>query len=330
MKISVIVPVYNTEKFINKCITSILSQSYSNLEVILVNDGSTDQSGVICEHFRSLDNRVIVIHKNNGGQSSARNEGLKIASGDIISFVDSDDWLMPEIYEHGIDLMNKYGCDVVDFKVHYAKSERIVIKNTKKIKIKIVEGQDILLDYLQRGQVENTPFSVYRKLYKVKLLKNITFPVGKINEDISTNYRILMNAQKLVHTSFYGYCYRQEGTTTTRQGFRNKDYDLLTASYELISLAELSKNKTIKYLAEVKLARSYFSLLSKIALYGFNDENIDKKKTTTYLSKELRKNFLFLIKSPMPVSRKILMILFCIDFRFLSIPLKIAKKIKYV
>ena len=95
-------------------------------------------------------------------------------------------------------------------------------------------------------------------------------------------------------------------------------------------MAELSNNITIKYFANIKHARSYFSLLSKIAFYGFNDENIDKKKTVSYLTRELRKNFIFLLKSPMPLTRKILMFFLCIDFRLLSLPFKLLRKIKNV
>jgi len=294
--ISVIVPVYNTEKYLTRCVTSILSQSYKNIELILVDDGSTDNSGDICENFKKIDSRVKVIHKKNGGQSSARNIGLDTATGNIISFVDSDDWLVQGIYEHCINLFNRFKADVVDFDVVFTFNENEKRVNNKYPKIEVIKDENILYDYLKRGQTEKTPFSVCRKLYVANLFLGIRFPEGKIYEDIATNFKLLMNAKILIHTSYTGYCYRQQGISTTRQGFRIKDFDLIDAANNILIESKRLNNEKINYFANVKLARSYFSLLSKIALYGFNDDNIDKNDTIKHFTKELRKKFSFLIK----------------------------------
>src|SRR5699024_8688641 len=125
LKISVIVPVYNAEKYLHRCIKSILDQTYKNLEIILVDDGSIDTSGKICDYYDHKDERIKVIHKENGGQSSARNTGLTIASGDYVSFVDSDDWIVEDIYEYCINLIKTTNCDVVDFKCMFTNGEVI-------------------------------------------------------------------------------------------------------------------------------------------------------------------------------------------------------------
>ena len=113
-KISIIVPIYNVEKYLSKCVDSILNQQYYDLEVILVDDGSTDHSGEIAESYKEKDERVIVIHKNNGGLSSARNAGLDVVHGDYVGFVDSDDWIEPNMYADMMNAMCKYKCDVVE------------------------------------------------------------------------------------------------------------------------------------------------------------------------------------------------------------------------
>ena len=110
--ISVIVPVYNVEQYLPKCIDSILAQTYENLEIILVEDGTKDSSGVICDEYAAKDARIRVIHKENGGLSSARNAGMEIARGEYFGFVDSDDWIEPEMYENLMALAQKYDADV--------------------------------------------------------------------------------------------------------------------------------------------------------------------------------------------------------------------------
>ena len=111
--ISVIVPVYNVEKYLEKCIDSICNQTYRNLEIILVNDGSTDKSGILCDKFKIKDSRIIVIHKENGGLSDARNAGIDIANGEVLGFVDSDDYIMPEMYEKMLNIMYANDLDIV-------------------------------------------------------------------------------------------------------------------------------------------------------------------------------------------------------------------------
>jgi len=113
-KISIIVPIYNSEKYLRKCINSLLCQSYSNLEIILVNDGSKDKSGEICEEYALLDSRIKVIHTENCGQASARNTGLTVAKGEYIGFVDSDDWVDNDMYETLINMIGKYDADIAE------------------------------------------------------------------------------------------------------------------------------------------------------------------------------------------------------------------------
>lgn len=325
-KISIIVPVYNTEKNLSRCIDSILSQTYQNLEVILVNDGSSDGSGKIIERYHKLDNRIKVIHKDNGGISSARNAGLDIASGDFVAFVDSDDWIEHDIYEYCLELAKSSKSDVVDYGIVFVKGKHGT-SSKEKYNTSTIEGnQEILKDYLLRGQTEKTPFSVCRKFYRLHLFNDVRFPAGKINEDIATNYKVLLKAKKLIKTDKVGYYYFQDSVSTTRNGFRKRDFDLIDASKELITLAEETQYPEIKQLARIKLARSYFSLLAKIAFYGFEDKDINKTLIIRELTNNLRTHYLLLIRAPIPANRKIMITMLCINFKLLDMPIRFYRK----
>ncbi len=327
-KISVIVPVYNVEKYLERCVKSILEQSYQNLEIILVDDGSTDNSGKICDTFAQKFNNIKVIHKINGGLSSARNAGMAIATGDYLAFVDSDDWIEKDIYAACINAMEQYNCDVVDFLPVYTDGRNIPRINNVYSKPSIVEDDDIIYDYLYRGQTDISPFTVWRKLYKKNLFENINFPEGRINEDIVTNFKVLCAAKKLVHISNVGYFYFQNTESLSSGKLKKRDFDLLYASKELCRLSSKLGRKDIYKLARIKLGRSYFSLLAKAAVGGFGDDISDAKVCIKELTKQLRKNYRLLMQAPISKNRKIMITLVAINYNLLAMPVKLYKLIK--
>ena len=133
-RISIIVPIYNTEKYLDRCIASIVAQSYENLEIILVDDGSSDNCGIICDRWAINDNRIKVLHKSNGGLSDARNAGLSIATGEYIGFVDSDDYIHMDMYQELFDLIKKYGADMAICEYNCVSEDGIVLaRNNKRI-----------------------------------------------------------------------------------------------------------------------------------------------------------------------------------------------------
>jgi glycosyltransferase involved in cell wall biosynthesis len=324
--LSVIVPVYNTEDYLTRCIDSIINQTYTKLEIILVNDGSSDTSGSMCHDFAKKDDRIIVIDKENGGQSSARNVGISKVTGEYITFVDSDDWIVNDIYEYCISLVEENNCDAIDFEVEYSYGDKVNEVNPNS-SYTIIEGKAILRDYLFCGQKNKAPFSPCRKIYRRSIFNEVLFPEGKINEDIATNYRALIKANSLIKTDKIGYYYYQDSSSTTRNGLRFKDFDLIDACNDLIMLTENEEYQDIKYLAQVKLARSYFSLLAKVAFYGIEDKELDRKEIICSLTKKLRRNYWFLLGSPMPLNRKLMVTMLCINIKLLSIPLKLYKRI---
>ncbi len=206
--ISVIVPIYNVEKYLNRCIDSIINQTYKNLEIILVDDGSPDNCPKICDEYAKKDDRIKVIHKENGGLSDARNKGIKIASGEYIGFVDSDDYIDEKMYEYLLKLIkdNNAEISVCGYKKVYSE-EIEYISYGKDTVLDTTEGLKTLL---YNNDVGNY---VWNKLFLTSSFKenNIEFPKGKIMEDILTTYKLYEKANRIAigTDEFYNYVQRE-------------------------------------------------------------------------------------------------------------------------
>ena len=207
--ISIIVPVYKTEQYLPECIESILSQTYRDLDIILIDDGSPDNSGKICDEYADKDGRVRVFHKENQGLSSVRNFGLEKArekNSEYIGFIDSDDWIEPEMYESLLNALTGSGADIAVCRYFGQKTmgtgQQILSKN------------EAIIANIE-GRINNT---VSNKLYKTKVFENIEFPVGKNYEDLATFYRILFNAEKItvLQDEFYHWCMNPNSITHTQ------------------------------------------------------------------------------------------------------------------
>ncbi|MER1954324.1 MAG: glycosyltransferase [Desemzia incerta] len=229
--ISIIVPVYNVEKYIQQCIESILNQTYKQIEVILIDDGSLDSSGVICEEYAFLDPRVTVIHKENGGLSSARNVGLDKAKGKFIGFVDSDDWIDSRMYESMLHLALTHQADVV-------QCGYTLINEQGKITREIHFGDRRLESKaeVEKAYYKTNEFSsvVWNKLYKADLFEELRFKVGKNNEDVFILTDAILHIQRMVNTPkcYYHYLQRKESIMGT--SFTEKKFDRLEAGEYLL------------------------------------------------------------------------------------------------
>ena len=314
-KISVIVPVYNVEKYLRRCVDSIINQTYSNIEIILVDDGSLDSSPQICEDLAEEDSRIVVIHQTNSGLAGARNTGINAASGDYIGFVDSDDWIENDTYEHCMDLINKYEADIVQFQLGYAFNEIFKFEK-KKERIEVIKGKEILQHYMYCTTTgKGGDYSVCICLFKNELLHDIRFREGKINEDVDFKYKAFSNAKTLINTNLSKYYYFQQSESLSMGGLKKKDFDLYEVGDVLAELTSKENYGDIAKLGRVKQARTPLSLLCKIAAFGISDSNIDKNKVVDKLTKELRRNFAILILSPLPLSRKALTVFFCVNYK---------------
>ena len=216
--ISVIVPVYNTGIFLSKCIQSILDQTYSNIEIICINDGSTDNSLEILNEFASKDKRIIVISQENSGVSSARNRGLEIATGDYISFVDSDDSLAPNMYSVLIELMQKYDADIAHcgYKRVREDGTSFDVKGTKTL---VVQNSIDAATYLLSGKAFTG--SLCNKLIKRELFESINFDSNiSFNEDVLVCYELFMKSKHIVFfdDSLYFYYEHQNSSCSRANG----------------------------------------------------------------------------------------------------------------
>lgn len=203
-KISIIVPVYKVEQYLRQCIESIINQTYQNIEIILVDDGSPDKCPAICDEFAILDKRIRVVHKINGGLSDARNAGLEIATGDYIGFVDSDDWISPTMYEELISVAIEYGADISCCGYNRIDNNSVLESKLFGDKRK-VSGIDLLRDIFCRN---GDNVVVWNKIYNVNLFKNLRFPVGEIHEDNFILCSTIGRANVVAYTGTIGYYYR--------------------------------------------------------------------------------------------------------------------------
>ena len=326
-KISVIIPVYNVEKYLKRCVDSVLNQTYQNLEVILVDDGSPDGCPAICDEYAIHDGRVIVLHKKNGGLSSARNAALDYPmTGDYVTFVDSDDWIAPDAYEYATKLMEIHQAQAVQFDVQLTSDEHIAMKNEKEV-LQVLYGKDILEYYLDSSTRRSGGFSVCRCLFKASTAQHHRFRNGKVNEDIDYKYKVLRECDILVISNLKKYFYWQADESTSQGGLRQRDFQLREAADLLAELTSIETYGTIAFLGRVKQARTAFSLLSKIAYFGIADPKIDRKTMVKELTREHRGNLAILMRAPLPISRKILAVMFAVNFNMTEIAIKLAKKL---
>ena len=235
--VSIIVPVYGVEEYIRRCIDSILSQTYKNFELILVDDGSVDLSGQLCEDFLINDERIVLIHNNNRGQGCARNIGLEAATGDYITFVDSDDYIHKD-YIYMMLLLAEYTqADIVQSKINITyKTDLITDNNINKLSYYMISGKSAPNTY----EYKVAPCA---KLYKKFLLKDIRFGRWKVNEDDAIYYRIAYGADKVCISDVYLYNYYQSPNSVMRNSKKDKLLDYIDIYYERIYFYENNDDK---------------------------------------------------------------------------------------
>lgn len=207
--ISVIVPIYKVEKYLDRCINSIVNQTYRNLEIILVDDGSPDKCPLMCDEWQKKDERIKVIHKENGGLSSARNAGLDIATGEYIAFVDSDDYILPDMYEYLYRLIDENDADFSMCEFMYADEKGLAIddnSDTEDEKIDVLSGDEALEEFVMR----NWHYVLaWNKLYRKHIFRNLRFPEGKLHEDDFIAHIIIYQCIRIAYTTRKYYMYTQ-------------------------------------------------------------------------------------------------------------------------
>ncbi len=259
--ISIIIPVYNVSKYLERCLNTVINQSYIDLEIILINDGSTDDSGKICDEYALKDKRIKVIHQKNKGLSGARNTGLKHATGDYVGFVDSDDWIELDMYETMFNILQKENVDIVECALNKALDVESTLNRSGNLKI------ESRIDALKRI-ITNQNFSVWRRLYKKETISNISFVEGKNSEDVYYTLTVFKNIQKIAYYSAPLYNYFIGGVSITRGGYRLKTLDTIDAALfleETINTNE--KDQSLKQIA--------LDFMLQIVLYNYKLLNIN-------------------------------------------------------
>lgn len=236
--ISIVVPVYNVETYLKECIESIRRQTYQNFEVILVDDGSSDQSGRICDEYAKIDKRVRVIHKANGGLSDARNVGIKIARGEFLTFIDSDDYISDNYLGVLMNAQQRYDADIVQGEM--TKKCKKLGKTNPKFTVEVMEPKEAFRKLLcyKRPQVY-----ACCKLYRKTLLLNnsIFYPVGRLNEDCATTYKMILQSNRSVFIPEIIYFYRTTENSILNSVFSIRRMELWRVPIEIQEY--LGKNK---------------------------------------------------------------------------------------
>ena len=282
--ISVIVPVYNVEDYLRKCIDSLIDQTLKDIEIILVDDGSTDKSGNICDEYVLKDNRVKVVHKENGGLSDARNTGIDIARGKYISFIDSDDWIEIQMLERLYNLAIANEADIVQGDYIKVYDENITVRNISENIMKY--NSEKILNELYRDNSIKTVV-VWNKIYKRELFNNIRFPKGKLHEDEFTTYKVLHKANLIIDTNAPIYYYRQREDSIMNSDFNIKRFDRLEALKDRKEYFIKNKLLELSFKTEAHLCRIMKSFYIKI-----HSRNIkDKAYLLKVLNREVRKNY---------------------------------------
>ena len=222
--ISVIVPIYNVEKYLARCVDSIVNQTYKNLEIILVDDGSPDLCPQMCDDYAEKESRIKVVHKKNGGLSDARNAGIAVATGEYISFIDSDDYVSDDFFECLLDVMNKENSDIAECSVVKFYEVNRFDEFSDDLSVKTYDTQDAM-----SALIAENPFHqhVWNKLYKTELVKDIPYAVDKLNEDEFWTYQVFGRANKVSKLNKTMYYYFQRNSSIMGVGYNIRRLDAL-------------------------------------------------------------------------------------------------------
>lgn len=225
--ISVIVPVYKVEKYLVRCVESIRSQTHENLEIILVNDGSPDRCGEMCDALAAEDSRIRVVHKENGGLSSARNAGLDVMTGDYVGFVDSDDYIVPDMYESLLALMDEHGAQIACGGIErVTDTAHVNYFNENLGDLLVLDREQAMQELLRNIRVTN---SACDKLFSKAVFDGLRMTEGVIYEDMDVMYRCIYRTDRVVYTGKPVYCYYLSDRSILRGNMTRKHYDMVKA-----------------------------------------------------------------------------------------------------
>ena len=257
--ISVIVPIYKVEDCLDRCIRSVAEQTYSNLEIILVDDGSPDRCGAMCDAWAKKDRRIKVVHKENGGLSDARNAGLKIATGSLVSFIDSDDWIEPDFLEALLVAMENKNAQIAECAVKLVDETGKVLRYRETAKVSCVDKIDGLRRLILEDGIYQT---VWNKLYRREVIEGVLFEKGKCHEDDFWTYQVFDRMERLAIVDRPMYHYLQRSGSIMGAGYSLKRLDGLEARFR--RMEHLSKYNELRNLIRQHLMLDYLWHLQSV------------------------------------------------------------------
>ncbi len=299
--ISVIVPVYNVEKYINKCVDSIINQTYKNIEIILIDDGSTDKSCVICDEYIKKDNRIKVIHQENSGLSEARNTGIKIANGKYLAFVDGDDYILEGMLEYLYNLINETNSEisVCNFFRYWNEDKKIIDYDISSKRI-VLKKEQALKEILKNDLLKSF---AWNKLYKKSLFENVRYPKNMKMEDVATTYKLISNSEKIVigKDAKYYYVQREGSILATKSTSMYIDYyKAVYERYKFLdekypSLKKQNVNTMINFLIGMNLVndKKLKEYIDQNNTNGLLKEIVNSNKEAVSLRNRIKLRFIY-------------------------------------
>lgn len=282
-KISIIIPIYNVEKFIHKCIQSVLNQTYMNVEIIMVDDGSTDKSGIIADEYAAKYNNMKVIHQENRGLSGARNTGIKASKGKYIGFVDSDDFIEPYMFERLVNILKNSDSDMA-----ICNYDLVDASGTVMVAEEIVENEIFNRDNAFAKLCMDKNFyyiTAVNKLYKREFLEKIAFPLGKYHEDEFTAHLFLNECEKIVSTSerLYHYVQRSNSITSVKGSINRLD-----SMYALLERSDFFHSLKYNEYALYSLKQAYSILFNMIDETSIRNNKLALINAYKFILKKLK------------------------------------------
>ncbi len=303
-KVSIIIPIYNAEKTLVKCLESVVNQTYKNIEIILINDGSSDKSEAICKDYLEKDTRIIYIKQENKGIGFTRNKGISLSTSDYICFVDSDDWVEDNYVELLINNLVKYDADISIGEVNYVFTVEDYLKKPKQLneKIELLKSEEALKLIFLDKELKSFP---WMKIFKKSLFKNIKYPENITHfEDLATNYKIFSVANKIVRSNqkIYNYVYFQNSNSNSKEILRQYEFIITKNEMFLFSKNYKFDSKTEKKILKNTLSDCFYSIKKIIRQININflpkELETVKKELRHYLNNDITKlnleHFVFL------------------------------------
>ena len=306
-KISVIIPVYKVENELKRCVDSVLNQTYKNLEILLIDDGSPDNCPKMCDEYAEIDSRIRVIHKENGGLSDARNAGLEVAQGEYIAFIDSDDWVEDDYIEilYTNAIKEKADISIIGFTMVWDGGK--IRRFSRDEEYYVFDREQAIRELL----IQSKFFCmVCQKLYKAYIFQNIRFPVGKLYEDVAISMPTFLKAKKVVVSGKTKYNYYQRKTSIVNSKFNEEKLYYLECCRDIIAYSD-SNSK----LYDAEAHTFYLRALMTFVLQIYKADNNENKEILQKLEKEIRKHKKYVWRnSYLELRKRVVLTLICIHF----------------